>query len=135
MKTLQKVLTMVAFVVLVAQSVRHTYLRWFEPRISVLDKYERPLKSEITSAKSLDELVARYKPLREQAEEARRQRQTQKEAPAVLDESELGALSPEFEVRQAIQDWETKAKELNGLRFYCGVGLVLSVSALRPSGG
>lgn len=125
MRTLQKVLAIVALVVLVAQSVRHTYIRWLEPRTSVLDRYERPLKSEITAAKSLEELVARYEPLRKQAEEARKQRQTQKGSPGVLDENELGALSPEYEVRLAIQDWETKAKELNGVLYYCVVGLVL----------
>ena len=125
MKTLQKVLAIAALVVLVAQSVRHTYVRWLEPRTSVLDSYDRPLKSELTAANSLEELVARYEPLRKRAEEERRQRQTQKGSPGVLDESEVGALSPEYEVRQAIEGWEARAKELNGVRYYCVVGLVL----------
>jgi hypothetical protein len=60
MKTLQKILAIIAILILVTQIVRHVYLRWLQPRQSVLDKYEQPLKDDIKSAQSLGDLVRKY---------------------------------------------------------------------------
>ncbi len=70
MKPMLKTLAIVAFVSLLVQTVRHAYMLWFEPRGSVLDKYDQPVKSEIASAVSLDELLRRYDPVRKQVDEA-----------------------------------------------------------------
>ena len=69
MKPLLKTLAILAFVALVVQTVRHAYMLWFEARGSVLDKYDQPVKSEIGSAGSLDELLQRYDPVRKQVDE------------------------------------------------------------------
>ena len=63
MRALLKTLAILAFVALVVQTVRHAYMLWFEPRGSVLDKYDQPVKSEIGTAASLDELLRRYDPV------------------------------------------------------------------------
>src|SRR5256886_11398682 len=69
MKPMLKTLVIVAFVSLLVQTVRHAYMLWFEPRGSVLDKYDQPVKSEIASAVSLNELLRRYDPVRKQVDE------------------------------------------------------------------
>lgn len=60
MKVFRTVVTILAFFILVPQTVRNAYVRWFEPRESVLDKYKQPMKGRIQAATSLDELVAMY---------------------------------------------------------------------------
>ena len=44
MRALQKTLAIVAFLVLAPQTLRHAYMLWLEPRGSVLDKYDQPVK-------------------------------------------------------------------------------------------
>ena len=60
MKVFRTVVTILAFFILVPQTVRNVYVRWFEPRESVLDKYKEPMKGRIQAAASLDELVEMY---------------------------------------------------------------------------
>jgi hypothetical protein len=60
MKVFRTVVTILAFFILIPQTVRNVYVRWFEPRDSVLDKYKQPLKGRIQAAASLDELVEMY---------------------------------------------------------------------------
>src|SRR5947209_165852 len=74
MRPLQKTLAMIAFLVLVSQTIRHAYMLWFEPRGSVLDKYDQPTKGEINAAPSLDELLRRYDPVRKQVDLAKQER-------------------------------------------------------------
>ncbi len=64
MRVLQRTLAILAFLALSAQIVRHAYILWFEPKGSVLDRYEQPLKGQITNAKSLQELISQYEPIR-----------------------------------------------------------------------
>ena len=59
MKTARRILAILASVILVTQTVRHAYLLWLEPRGSVLDKYDQPLKGEIAEAGSLGPLLTR----------------------------------------------------------------------------
>src|SRR6185503_20650594 len=74
MRALQRTLAILACLYLCVQTVSHTFHRWFEPRTSVLDKYDRPLAPEIDAAGSLDELVRRYEPLRRDVERLRAER-------------------------------------------------------------
>src|SRR5438067_8139463 len=60
MRALRTTLFLIAMTVLVAQTFRHVYLRWMEPRGSVLDKFNSQTEQDISSAKSLDQLVAMY---------------------------------------------------------------------------
>ena len=46
MKPLQRTLAIIASLFLAVQTVRHAYVLWLEPRASVLDKFDRPLKDE-----------------------------------------------------------------------------------------
>src|SRR5262249_12279979 len=135
MRGLEKTIVILAFLALLSQTVRHTYMLWFESRESVLDKYEKPRKGEIEAAKSLDELLQRYEPIRKQVDQLREERA---KAGSTTDEGTLGKTPPledtqiepfksEHELRQAINEWEEKANEIHELRFFWTVGLVFLI--------
>lgn len=110
---------------LVSQTVRHAYLLWLEPRTSVLDKYDQPLKNEIANALSLDELVRRYDPLRKQVD-ATRERMKAEEKP-VDEYTNVEPYKSERTLREAIKEWEDKSKQIREIWFYCSVAFVLFI--------
>ena len=121
------------FLALISQTIRHVYMLWIEPRGSVLDKYDKPRKSEIDAATSLDELMRRYEPVRKQVDEARQARAKAAAEPGAgsgvppyLEEREEPFRS-ERELSQAIREWEQKSKEIRELWFFWTVGLVVLV--------
>jgi hypothetical protein len=116
---LQKTLAILAFLILVSQTIRHAYLLWLDPRTSVLDKYDRPLKNEIASAGSLDDLLRRYDPVRKQVDEARQQMAKE----GKTEESGVEPFKSEHALREAITEWESRAREIRELRFYWLIGL------------
>jgi hypothetical protein len=124
---LQKTLAIIAFLILATQTVRHTYVRWLEPRTSVLDKYDQPLKNEITSAASVDELLRRYEPVRKQADAAREE--LSKTGKKITDEQEreLEPYKSEHALHNAITEWEERSKEIHELRFFWLAGLAFCV--------
>jgi len=122
MKILARTLAIVAFLVLGAQIVRHAYILWFEPRGSVLDKYDQPLKGQITNASSLDELLSRYDPVHKEADQARLQKPNFDRGPDFLGINEVEPFKSETMLRNAIKDWEEKSKEVYSLKFYWIVG-------------
>jgi len=123
---LQKTLAILAFVILVSQTIRHAYLLWLDPRTSVLDKYDRPLQDEITKAQSLDELLRRYEPIRKQADEARQQMSKQGKTPG-FEERGVEPFKSESALHEAITEWERRAKEIHEVRFYWLIGLAFFV--------
>ena len=136
MRALEKTVVILVFLALISQTIRHGYMLWIEPRGSVLDKYDKPRKSEIDAATSLDELVRRYEPVQKQVEEARQARAKaaaqNKEDSGVttvsyLDEMRVEPFKSENELRQAIHDWEAKAREIRELRFFWTIALVVLV--------
>ncbi len=122
MKILARTLAIIAFLILGAQIVRHAYILWIEPRGSVLDRYDQPLKGTITNAQSLDELVKRYDPIHKEADQARLLKQTTDRELAFMDRSQVEPFKSESMLQNAITDWESKAKEIFSLRFYWIVG-------------
>ena len=131
MNALLKTLALLAFVVLLCQTVRHAYMLWLEPRKSVLDKYDQPLKGDISQATSLDELVRRYNPIRKQADQARAERvQTGKPVPPYSDEMTTEPFRSERELRTAIEEWERRSHEIREIRFYWSIGLLLLLIGL-----
>jgi len=141
MNALQKTLAIVAFLFLTTQTVRHAYLLWLEPRTSVLDKYEQPLKGQIADAASLAELVQRYDPVRKEADKARHEREellkTTKEPPPYINELTDEPYKSEQMLRDAIVDWEQKSKQIREVRFYWSAGIaffLLGLLIYRGSG-
>jgi hypothetical protein len=128
---LQKTLAIIALLVLGTQTVRHAYLLWLEPRKSVLDKYDRPLEDEISSAASLDELLRRYEPARKAADQARQERLKEaKEGKSDHFDDQAEPFKSERALHDAIIDWEGKNKEIGELRFFWFTGFVFLVIGL-----
>ncbi len=130
MRAAQRTLAIVALLILVTQTVRHAYLLWLEPRGSVLDKYDQPLKGEIAEAASLDSLLARYDKVRREVEVANQERSKKGQPLRFEGRSEQEPYKSERMLREAIEGWESKSKEIHSVRFYWIIGLVLSVLGL-----
>ena len=140
MKALQRTLAMVAFLFLVAQTLRHAYMVWLEPRGSALDKYDQPAKGQIAGAGSLDELVQRYDTVRKQVElEKEKHGKSEGQQVSATGQEIVTAWAPDNQkepfkseqmLREAIVEWESRWKEIRELRFYWLLGLVLLVSGM-----
>jgi hypothetical protein len=124
LNALQKTLAIVALLALVSQTVRHAYVLWLEPRNSVLDKYDRPLKDEISAATSLDQLLSRYDQAHTAAEAARKEAAKNGEPEYKLAQTE--PFMSERALHEAITQWEARSKEIHALKFYWLVGVALS---------
>jgi len=130
MNALQKTLAIVALLILVTQTVRHTYILWLEPRGSVLDKYDQPLKDQISSAASLDDLLRSYDRVRKEADLSKQEAAKAGKEVTYRDETQLEPYKSEQALRSAITDWENKSKEIHGIRFYWSIGLGFLVLGL-----
>ena len=129
MRGLEKTIVVLAFLALISQTIRHAYMLWFEPRESVLDRFDKP-KSDIAAATSLDELVRHYEAAHKQAEDARqkvREERSKNGEAAVYPGWADEPYKSEHELESAIKDWEQKDKEIRELRFFWTIGLVLLV--------
>ena len=69
MKATRTALFVIAFLIIGSQTFRHAYVRWLEPRGSVLDKYAAAGEKQAASAKSLEELAALYDQAHKKVEE------------------------------------------------------------------
>ena len=112
-------------VMITSYTVRHFYLRWFDPHTSVLDKYDKPITSEIKKANSLEELERLYSKAHNEV-----QRYDAVDSIKSMDpykKRQIEVYTNENELRQAISDWETKSREIYEVRFYWSIGLVLII--------
>lgn len=125
MKNLQITLAIIAFLILVPQTIRHGYLRWLHPRGSVLDKYDQPLRDNISKAQSLDDLLRMYDEAHKKVEGAKADKSTPAVPPSEKYETE--PYKSERTLADAIRSWEGKAREIRELRFYWVCGLLLVV--------
>jgi hypothetical protein len=128
LKPLLKTVAIIGCLFLILQTTRHAYMLWFEPRASVLDKYEKPLKDEIEAATSVDELVRRYDVVHKEADRLRAQARAT-DSHARFDDAEEPFKS-ETTLKEAIQSWEERAKDIRELRFYWFVGLLFVGAAV-----
>jgi hypothetical protein len=124
LKTTERVLGIVAALILLTQTVRHAYVRWIEPRASVLDRYDRPLGDRISAATSLEELLKLYDPVKREADGLKATAVRNRE-PYNEERDNTEPFRSERELRQAIQSWEEKAKEVRALWFYWTVGFLV----------
>jgi hypothetical protein len=131
MNALQKTLAIIAFVALSSQAVRHAYRLWLEPRGSALDKYDQPLKDEISRAKSLEDLLGRYDKVRKEADEKKKELGKVETKPGEYGrELEAEPFKSELALREAITDWEKKSREVDELRFYWLAGFAFLILGL-----
>ena len=60
MRALQATLFVLVMLVMTTQTFRHVYVKWIEPKGSVLDDFREPVDKDIAESRSLDELKALY---------------------------------------------------------------------------
>src|SRR5262245_21260027 len=116
MGVLQKTLFIIALLTLLAQTVRHVYVKWVEPMSSVVDTYESPTQGEIKHASSLGDLVKGY-------DEARK-RIPEDENPAEYSATISRQKAEAETLREAIRAWEYQTRQISELPFFWGCGLV-----------
>ena len=124
MKATERVFAILAVLVLLTQTVRHAYILWFEPRVSILDRYDHPLGNRISSAKSLGELVRLYDPVKREVDRLQAAEARNHQGTSGFNE-DLEPYRSERDLRQAIQSWEGKNKEIRSLQFYWTAGLLV----------
>ena len=122
MKRLQTTLFVIAFIVIGTQSFRHVYVKWIEPRASVLDAYREPVDTAIASAGSLQELVALYERAHKLVQEYERKPGNAEVAPYKRQETEPYA--SEMKLQSQIEAWEAQTKNIFQLRFFWGLGFL-----------
>jgi hypothetical protein len=136
MRAFQRVVFIIGMFWLLTQTVRHIYVR-IEDRTSVLDQFNKtPTDDEVGKAKSLDELIAKYGPLKKQADtirdeiddaviglkdEARQDKDTE------LRKKYKKEIDDEEKYRNGINHWESNAKTIFELRAFWLLGMVLVV--------
>jgi hypothetical protein len=131
----QNTCLVLATLVLATQGIRHLYVQSFARTESVLDRFDdQEIKKQVEEAASLDELVARYEPSNKRTDEldAEKDREAEK-----LPEEKRDTYRSEFNIRHkkeyaeyhtlrsAIQDWESKAKQVRELKIFWGAGAAL----------
>lgn len=124
MKASVIVFLFVALTALTAQTVRHAYLLWLQPRHSVLEKYNPPTQNKIKNAESLDVLEKEYASIRSVVEKTDADIKAGKRKAARFDEEPF---KTERMVKTAIEQWERRSGEIDKTRFSwaCGFGFVI----------
>jgi hypothetical protein len=124
MKGLQTTLFVIAFVVIGTQSFRHVYVKWIEPRSSVLDAYRSTVDTAIASAGSLEELTAIYA----RAHDLVKQYESKAGNPEIPrhERAETEPYASEMRLQAEIENWEAQTRSIFQLRFFWSLG-VLSV--------
>jgi hypothetical protein len=140
MKALKITIFLLAILVLNTQLARHFYVRYLEPRDSVLDKYEQTeTKKAIKTAVSLDELVSRYDAAKKRVDELDEQR---KKAELNMSKDKRDVFRDQFgekhkedyerksDLKEAISEWEKKGKEIYELRMFWLFGFAFFLSGV-----
>jgi len=116
MRSLRLAVFIIAFSVMSAELMRHSYIRWVENHTSVLDKYD-PIDRQIKEASSLATLEKLY------AEALERAKAENRVGPNQFDPDTS-------RLRQAIVEWEHRSNEVREVRYYWIVGLGCLLLAL-----
>jgi hypothetical protein len=127
MRATLAILGMLALLIVAGQLLRHVYIRWVEPRDSVLDAYREKTEQDIAASKSVAELAALYA-------EAKRKVDEEEAKPRAADDREQDYerfQREPYKSRQllegAISERESHRRQLWELHFFwlCGLLFVL----------
>jgi len=138
MKFVQVMLLLAAVLLLSIESVRHLYIKYFETRASVLDRFDEAVKKEVKedvlAAQSLEGLVEKYEPVRKRRDELDEMLEDELRGKSDEERAEIrerfredheDEYDREWRLRYAIDDWESKAKQVTETRVFWACGLVL----------
>lgn len=128
MKTFERVLFLVAFLFIDIYTARHIYQLWLAPRTSVLDEFKTETEIVLDSASELRQLLAKYRPAREAVQKLERQNVGKPPDQWRFEEQE--PFKTEATLRQAIEEWEAKQRELFQTRVYWTFGLIALIAGV-----
>jgi len=124
--------------VLTTQGIRHLYVRYIEPRASVLDRFEKTDTGKaIAQAASLDELVGRYEPVHEKVRIL--DAEMQKNLAGIGDSDEYQLYEKKFrqahkseyeqeaQLSSAIREWEGNSAKILEVRAFWIAGALLLI--------
>jgi hypothetical protein len=134
---LLRLTALVTMIVLTTQGIRHFYVRYIEPRTSVLDRFETNDTSKaIAKAASLEELVSRYAPVHEKvvalnAELEKKQADKDDPDQYQLVERKFRQAHPEYgqesQLSSAIHEWEANSAKILEVRAFWIAGALLLI--------
>ena len=121
MQRLQTTLFVILMVVLTTQTFRHVYVKWIEPKGSVLDEFRAPAEKKLADTKSLEELKAMYAKARGNLESYEKGKSL--EEIALARETERETYRDERQIEEANKEVEFRERTIFQVWFYWGVGL------------
>ena len=133
MKTFVGLVALCLLVTVAAQTFRHVYVRWVEPRGSELDRFREKTEKEIAESRSLDELVLLYGDAHTKVKEAEK---TRADDTRDYERLQKEPYKSEDQLKRAIKLWEEHRQEIIELQFFwwCGLAcLVVGVLATKPA--
>jgi len=128
METLKKTFFLIAFIILLTQTVRHAYHSWIEPKDSVLDQFGESIEVEIKNAESLEELLIRYEEIERTKEELESDSTTQNIS--YYERFDKEPYKSEHLLKLAIKEWEMRSNEIYKIRIYSIFGLIFVILGL-----
>jgi hypothetical protein len=122
MRPLQITLFILGFILIGTQSFRHIYVKFLEPRSSVLDPYMDATDTGIASSESLEDLIVLYEEAHEAVEAYEREA-----ANPTVPVRERRAIEPYSSLQRLESEIRTREARANGIfkvRFYWTFGLL-----------
>ncbi|MBN1253691.1 MAG: hypothetical protein JXA50_00240 [Deltaproteobacteria bacterium] len=120
MRALLITLFIIGLVTLSTQTFRHIYVKWLEPRSSVLDKYEEKIEKDIKKSQDLDELLVLY----DKAHGKVTVYEKDAKNPYIPDKERHNKepYKSEYKLKNSIRNWESYSRDIFRLRFFwvCG---------------
>jgi hypothetical protein len=127
-RTFERVLFLIGFLLIDVYTTRHIYHLWLEPRSSVLDEFKGDVQSAIGSASQVQDLLKRYRPAHEAVRKL--QEQNRGKSPDAWRFEDQEPFKSEAALRQAIEEWEQKQRDLFEMRVYWSFGLIGAILGL-----
>jgi len=121
MRKFQTVIFVLAMVIASTQSFRHIYVKWVASTGSVLDQFQSETESNISVAKSLEELVPLYAEAKSQVEKY----ESNATSPQIenYQRSVTEPYKSELRLKEEIESRESRQKQVVELFFYWAGGL------------
>lgn len=121
-------LFLIGFLFIDIYTTRHIYHLWLAPTASVLDEFRGETQGAIESATELQDLMKRYRPVREAA--GKLEDQNRGKDPDTWRFEQQEPFRSEATLRRAIEEWEQKQNDLFEMKVYWSLGLLGAVLGL-----
>lgn len=126
MKILKRTFLIIFTLIITTQTFRHVYVKFIEPKVSVLDKYKNKTEKNIYLSKNIAELEILYKNVNNKVIKYEINNKP-------INSYNMRTREPyksKFEIKEAIQSAERINKMLFELRFYWMCGLIAIIIGL-----